>query len=162
MANGEFPRSIRIGVRAVGCLEAISTSGMKLAVSVPLMAVDKHQFQTHYLAVRCIVTRQHYSSLVLNWLRYLTQNSAQMRPVFQNVRQRAGWVDVTGPQPLYLFYPNGWHEATDGLSPGPDCAAKALAAGYLVRDDRRPQRKVSLPDNSRPLMYCAKGSILDA
>lgn len=49
------------------------------------------------------------------------------------VRQRAGWLDSTGPQTLYLFYPTGWREATEGLSP--DRAAKALmAAGYLVPD----------------------------
>ena len=54
----------------------------------------------------------------------------------------------------------GWREATEGLSP--DRAAKALmAAGYLVPDGNRPQRKVSLPDNTRPRMYCVKGSILD-
>ena len=76
------------------------------------------------------------------------------------VRQRAGWIDVTGPQTLYLFYPTGWREATEGLSP--DRAAKALiAAGYLIPDGNRPQRKVSLPDNTRPRMYCVKGSILD-
>lgn len=76
------------------------------------------------------------------------------------VRQRAGWIDSTGPQTLYLFYPTGWREATEGLSP--DRAAKALmAAGYLVPDCNRPQRKVSLPDNTRPRMYCVKGSILD-
>ena len=33
-------------------------------------------------------SRQHYGSLALDWLRYLTQHSAQVRPVFQNVRQR--------------------------------------------------------------------------
>lgn len=33
-------------------------------------------------------SRQHYGCLALDWLRYLTQNSAQVRPVFQNVRQR--------------------------------------------------------------------------
>ncbi|GHX95442.1 hypothetical protein VCSRO111_2130 [Vibrio cholerae] len=204
-------------------------------------------------------SRQHYGSLALDWLRYLTQNSAQVRPVFQNVRQRflaslppeadgqvrrvaekfallasagllaiqakvldwpaqsveaaclsllnqwiiarggvaanedqqairqvrsfieqhgesrftpkqtgyssqvrqrAGWLDSTGPQTLYLFYPTGWREATEGLSP--DRAAKALmAAGYLVPDGNRPQRKVSLPDNTRPRMYCVKGCILD-
>lgn len=49
---------------------------------------------------------------------------------------------------------------SEGLSP--DRAAKALtAAGYLVPDGNRPQRKVSLPDNTRPRMYCVKGSILD-
>ena len=204
-------------------------------------------------------SRQHYGSLALDWLRYLTQHSAQVRPVFQNVRQRflaslpteadgqvrrvaekfallasagllaiqakvldwpaksveaaclnqlnqwilarggvaanedqqairqvrsfieqhgesrftpkqngyssqvrqrAGWIDTSGPQTLYLFYPTGWREATEGLSP--DRAAKALmAAGYLVPDGNRPQRKVSLPDNTRPRMYCVKGSILD-
>jgi uncharacterized protein (DUF927 family) len=204
-------------------------------------------------------SRQHYGCLVLDWLRYLTQHSAQVRPVFQNVRQRflaslppeadgqvrrvaekfallasagllaiqakvldwpaqsveaaclsqlnqwilarggvaanedqqairqvrsfieqhgesrftpkqtgyssqvrqrAGWLDSTGPQTLYLFYPTGWREATEGLSP--DRAAKALmAAGYLIPDGNRPQRKVSLPDNTRPRMYCVKGSILD-
>ena len=58
------------------------------------------------------------------------------------------------------FYPTGWREATEGLSP--DRAAKALmASGYLVPDGNRPQRKVSLPDNTRPRMYCVKGSILD-
>ena len=68
--------------------------------------------------------------------------------------------NTTGPQTLYLFYPTGWREATEGLSP--DRAAKALmAAGYLVPDGNRPQRKVSLPDNTRPRMYCVKGSILD-
>ncbi|MCG9697812.1 hypothetical protein L1D21_12790 [Shewanella sp. Isolate11] len=36
-----------------------------------------------------------------------------------------------------------------------------MAAGYLVPDGNRPQRKVSLPDNTRPRMYCVKGSILD-
>ena len=202
---------------------------------------------------------QHYGSLALDWLRYLTQHSTQVRPVFQNVRQRfltslppdadgqvrrvaekfallasagllaiqakvldwpaqsveaaclsllnhwilarggvaanedqqairqvrsfieqhgesrftpkqtgyssqvrqrAGWLDSTGSQTLYLFYPTGWREATEGLSP--DRAAKALmAAGYLVPDGNRPQRKVSLPDNTRPRMYCVKGSILD-
>ncbi len=76
------------------------------------------------------------------------------------IRQRAGWIDRTGPQTLYLFYPTGWREATMGLSP--DRAAKALmAAGYLVPDGHRPQRKVSLPDNTRPRMYCVKGNILD-
>ncbi|WP_205410476.1 hypothetical protein [Vibrio spartinae] len=51
-------------------------------------------------------------------------------------------------------------EATEGLSP--DRAAKALmAAGYLIPDGNRPQRKVSLPDNTRPRMYCVKGCILD-
>ena len=76
------------------------------------------------------------------------------------VRQRAGWLDTSGPQTLYLFYPTGWREATEGLSP--DRAAKALmAAGYLVPDGNRPQRKVSLPDNTRPRMYCVKGCILD-
>ena len=93
------------------------------------------------------------------------------------VRQRAGWLgrscasmrsrhtvhpehNTSGPQTLYLFYPTGWREATEGLSP--DRAAKALmAAGYLVPDGNRPQRKVSLPDNTRPRMYCVKGSILD-
>ncbi|OOF30987.1 DUF927 domain-containing protein [Salinivibrio proteolyticus] len=204
-------------------------------------------------------SRQHYGCLALDWLRYLTQHSAQVRPVFQNVRQRflaslpteadgqvrrvaekfallasagllaiqakvldwpaqsveaaclsqlnqwilarggvaanedqqairqvrsfieqhgesrftpkqigyssqvrqrAGWLDSTGPQTLYLFYPTGWREATEGLSP--DRAAKALmAAGYLIPDGNRPQRKVSLPDNTRPRMYCVKGSILD-
>ena len=204
-------------------------------------------------------SRQHYGSLALDWLRYLTQHSAQVCPVFQNVRQRflaslppesdgqvrrvaekfallasagllaiqakvldwpaqsveaaclsqlnqwilarggvaanedqqairqvrsfieqhgesrftpkqtgyssqvrqrAGWIDSTGPQTLYLFYPTGWREATEGLSP--DRAAKALmAAGYLIPDGNRPQRKVSLPDNTRPRMYCVKGSILD-
>ena len=204
-------------------------------------------------------SRQHYGCLALDWLRYLTQHSAQVRPVFQNVRQRflaslppesdgqvrrvaekfallasagllaiqakvldwptqsveaaclsqlnqwilarggvaanedqqairqvrsfieqhgesrftpkqtgyssqvrqrAGWIDTSGPQTLYLFYPTGWREATEGLSP--DRAAKALmAAGYLVPDGNRPQRKVSLPDNTRPRMYCVKGSILD-
>ncbi|WP_236574480.1 hypothetical protein [Shewanella algae] len=221
-------------------------------------------------------SRQHYGSLALDWLRYLTQHSAQVRPVFQNVRQRfltglppesdgqvrrvaekfallasagllaiqakvldwpaqsveaaclsqlnqwilarggvaanedqqairqvrsfieqhgesrftpkqtgyssqvrqrAGWLgrscasmrsrhtvhpehNTSGPQTLYLFYPTGWREATEGLSP--DRAAKALmAAGYLVPDGNRPQRKVSLPDNTRPRMYCVKGSILD-
>lgn len=204
-------------------------------------------------------SRQHYGSLALDWLRYLTQHSTQVRPVFQNVRprflaslppeadgqvrrvaekfallasacllaiqakvlywptqsveaaclsqlnqwilarggvaanedqqairqvrsfieqhgesrftpkqtgyssqvrQRAGWLDTSGPQTLYLFYPTGWREATEGLSP--DRAAKALmAAGYLVPDGNRPQRKVSLPDNTRPRMYCVKGSILD-
>lgn len=204
-------------------------------------------------------SRQHYGGLALDWLRYLTQHSAQVRPVFQNVRQRflaslppeadgqvrrvaekfallasagllgiqakvldwptqsveaaclsqfnqwilarggvaanedqqairqvrsfieqhgesrftpkqtgyssqvrqrAGWLDSTGPQTLYLFYPTGWREATEGLSP--DRAAKALmAAGYLIPDGNRPQRKVSLPDNTRPRMYCVKGSILD-
>jgi putative DNA primase/helicase len=121
-------------------------------------------------------SRQHYGSLALDWLRYLTQHSAQVRPVFQNVRQRfltglppesdgqvrqrAGWIDTSGPQTLYLFYPTGWREATEGLSP--DRAAKALmAAGYLVPDGNRPQRKVSLPDNTRPRLYCVKGSILD-
>ena len=127
-------------------------------------------------------SRRHYGSLALSWLRYLTQHSAQVRPVFQNVRrrflaslppeadgqvrQRAGWLDrsgaslpsrhtvhpehnTTGSQTLYLFYPTGWREATEGLSP--DRAAKALmAAGYLVPDGNRPQRKVSLPDNTRP------------
>jgi len=54
----------------------------------------------------------------------------------------------------------GWRKATEGLSP--DRAAKALmAAGYLIPDGNRPQRKVSLPDNTRPRMYCVKGSILD-
>ena len=204
-------------------------------------------------------SRQHYGSLALDWLKFLTQHSAQVRPVFQNVRQRflatlpieadgqvrrvaekfallasaallaiqakvldwptqsveaaclsqlnqwilarggvaanedqqairqvrsfieqhgesrftpkqtgyncqvrqrAGWLDSTGSQTLYLFYPTGWREATEGLSP--DRAAKALmAAGYLVPDGNRPQRKVSLPDNTRPRMYCVKGSILD-
>lgn len=204
-------------------------------------------------------SRQHYGSLALDWLRYLTQHSAQVRPVFQNVRQRfltslppeadgqvrrvaekfallasagllaiqakvldwpvqsveaaclsqlnqwilarggvaanedqqairqvrsfieqhgesrfalkqsgyssqvrqrAGWLDSTGSQTIYLFYPTGWREATEGLSP--DRAAKALmAAGYLIPDGNRPQRKVSLPDNTRPRMYCVKGSILD-
>lgn len=204
-------------------------------------------------------SRQHYGCLALDWLRYLTQHSAQVRPVFQNVRQRflaslppeadgqvrrvaekfallasacllaiqakvlywptqsveaaclsqlnqwilarggvaanedqqairqvrsfieqhgesrftpkqtgyssqvrqrAGWLDTSGPQTLYLFYPTGWREATEGLSP--DRAAKALmAAGYLVPDGNRPQRKVSLPDNTRPRMYCVKGCILD-
>ncbi|MDG2790559.1 DUF927 domain-containing protein [Vibrio parahaemolyticus] len=204
-------------------------------------------------------SRQHYGSLSLDWLRYLTQHGAQVRPVFQNVRQRflaslpteadgqvrrvaekfallasagllaiqakvldwptqsveaaclsqlnqwilarggvaanedqqairqvrsfieqhgesrftpkqtgyssqvrqrAGWIDTSGPQTLYLFYPTGWREATEGLSP--DRAAKALmAAGYLIPDGNRPQRKVSLPDNTRPRMYCVKGSILD-
>lgn len=76
------------------------------------------------------------------------------------IRQRAGWIDTSGPQTLYLFYPTGWREATEGLSP--DRAAKALmAAGYLIPDGNRPQRKVSLPDNTRPRMYCVKGSILD-
>jgi len=42
------------------------------------------------------------------------------------------------------LFPTGWREATEGLSP--DRAAKALmAAGYLVPDGNRPQRKVSLP-----------------
>ncbi|KGK10100.1 membrane protein [Vibrio navarrensis] len=204
-------------------------------------------------------SRQHCGSLALDWLRHLTQHSAQVRPVFQNVRQRflaslppesdgqvrrvaekfallasagllaiqakvldwsaqsveaaclsqlnqwilarggvaanedqqairqvrsfieqhgesrftpkqigyssqvrqrAGWIDTSGPQTLYLFYPTGWREATEGLSP--DRAAKALmAAGYLIPDGNRPQRKVSLPDNTRPRMYCVKGSILD-
>jgi putative DNA primase/helicase len=204
-------------------------------------------------------SRQHYGSLALDWLKFLTQHSAQVRPVFQNVRQRflatlpieadgqvrrvaekfallasagllaiqakvldwptqsveaaclsqlnqwilarggvaanedqqvirqvrsfieqhgesrftpkqtgyscqvrqrAGWIDTGGLQTLYLFYPTGWREATEGLSP--DRAAKALmAAGYLVPDGNRPQRKVSLPDNTRPRMYCVKGSILD-
>lgn len=76
------------------------------------------------------------------------------------VRQRAGWIDSSGPQILYLFYPTGWREATEGLSP--DRAAKVLmAAGYLMPDGNRLQRKVSLPDNTRPRMYCIKGSILD-
>ena len=70
-------------------------------------------------------SRQHYGSLALDWLRYLTQHSAQVRPVFQNVRQHL------------------------------------MAAGYLIPDGNRPQRKVSLPDNTRPRMYCVKGSILD-
>lgn len=64
------------------------------------------------------------------------------------VLQRADWLDSTGLQTLYLFYPTGWREATEGLSP--DRAAKALmAAGYLV------------PDGNLPRMYCVKGSILD-
>jgi hypothetical protein len=59
-----------------------------------------------------------------------------------------------------LFYPTGWREATEGLSP--DRAAKALmAAGYLIPDGNQPQRKVSLPDNTRARTYCVKGSILD-
>lgn len=33
-------------------------------------------------------SRRHYGSLALDWLRYLTQHSVQVRPVFQNVRQR--------------------------------------------------------------------------
>lgn len=33
-------------------------------------------------------SRQHYGSLALDWLRYLTQHSAQVCHVFQNVRQR--------------------------------------------------------------------------
>jgi len=82
-----------------------------------------------------------------------TDCSSQLRP-------STGWIDTSGPQTLYLFYPTGWHEATEGLSPGP--VAKALvAAGYLVPDGNRPQRKVSLPDNTRPRMYCVKGNILD-
>ena len=53
------------------------------------------------------------------------------------VRQRAGWIDTSGPHTLYLFYPTGWRQATEGLSPGR--AAKALmAAGYLVPDGNRP------------------------
>ncbi len=52
--------------------------------------------------------------------------------------------------------------AKAALRLSPDRAAKALmAAGYLVPDGNRPQRKVSLPDNTRPRMYCVKGSILD-
>nr|WP_305909655.1 hypothetical protein [Methylomarinum sp. Ch1-1]MDP4522583.1 hypothetical protein [Methylomarinum sp. Ch1-1] len=71
-----------------------------------------------------------------------------------------GLVGSIPPQTLYLFYPTGWREATEGLSP--ERAAKALmAAGYLVPDGNRPQRKVSLPDNTHPRMYCVKGSILD-
>jgi hypothetical protein len=46
----------------------------------------------------------------------------------------------------------GWREATEGLSP--DRAAKALmASGYLIPDGTRPQRKVSLPDNTRPRTF---------
>jgi hypothetical protein len=68
--------------------------------------------------------------------------------------------NTSGPQTLYLFYPTGWREVTEGLSP--DRAAIALmAAGYLIPDGNRSQRKVSLPDNTRPRMYCVKGSILD-
>ncbi|RNL59526.1 hypothetical protein D0911_15615 [Zhongshania marina] len=38
---------------------------------------------------------------------------------------------------------------------------QAILTDYLVPDGNRPQRKVSLPDNTRPRMYCVKGSILD-
>ncbi|MEQ2352789.1 hypothetical protein [Pseudoalteromonas piscicida] len=61
------------------------------------------------------------------------------------VNAGAGWLDTTGPHTLYLFYPTGRREAAEGLSP--DRAAKALmAAGYLIPDGNRPQRKVSLPE----------------
>lgn len=144
-------------------------------------------------------SRQHYGNLALDWLRYLTEHSDQVRPVFQTVRQRflarlpidadgqvrsfieqhgesrftpkqtgysnqvrqrTGWIDTKGPQTLYLFYPTGWREGH--RRPKPRTAAKALlAAGYLIPDGNRPQRKVSLPDNTRPRMYCIKGNILD-
>jgi len=52
-------------------------------------------------------------------------------------------------QKIEMISLTDWREATEGLSP--ERAAKALmAADYLVPGGKRLQRKVSLPDNTRP------------
>lgn len=47
-----------------------------------------HGMNAHLAAHLKQQSRQHYGCLTLDWLRYLTQHSTQVRPVFQNVRQR--------------------------------------------------------------------------
>ncbi len=80
-----------------------------------------------------------------------------------HINNRIGWIDNrknTTEENVYCFYTAGWREVLHGLNA--DRAARALAsAGYLLTDTDKLQRKVKLPDGTRPRMYCVKQDILN-
>ncbi|RLV58312.1 DUF927 domain-containing protein [Parashewanella curva] len=95
---------------------------------------------------------------------YGTSRFITLKPTWNNVVQNCvGVIDNRhqySTEDVYCFHGEGWREVLKGLDS--KRAARALAnAGYLISDTDKLQKKMKLPDGSRPRLYCVKKSILN-
>jgi len=79
----------------------------------------------------------------------------------ESIRDRAGFIKQDQGERLFLVFPQVFREEICTGLDHTQVARLLVEKGFLVKDGRHYQRKVSLQNGSRPRLYMIRGSILD-